>query len=243
MRQVPHYLIIGNGCMASHMRCYFKQQSLSFVQWYRSAHSIEQLQDLIDKASHVLLLISDSAIEPFVEKYLKQYNHIRCIHFSGNLNTQYAYSAHPLCTFIKNKLYSVEKYKSIPFVLNENSPCFQQLLPGLANPSYKIKAKDRPYYHAMCVLANNFSVILWQKFFKEMESRFLINTSDLMPFVEKTFGNIKSYPHIEHTGPLIRNDVATLQSDLSELEKDSFYTIFKAFIDTFTQEAQHEEST
>ena len=69
-------------------------------------------------------------------------------------------------------LYDLATYRSIPFVLDSGRTPFHDLLPGLPNRSFTIPADDRPYYHALCVMAGNFSTLLWLKLFDELEGRF-----------------------------------------------------------------------
>ena len=233
MKQVPEYLIIGNGKMAFHICHYFRYLSIPFKQWSRTANSFSKLLLLLQEASHVLILIKDDAIETFITEYLIRYDQLKRIHFSGSLETKLAYSAHPLCPFGEAKAYALTEYQNIPFFIDANGPDFSALLPGLNNPSYKIEATEKSYYHAMCVIANNFTTLIAEKFFYEMKNRFCIDKTDLMPFLEKTFDNIKSYPNIRFTGPLVRGDTTTLTRDLAALENDPFYFIFKNFIETF----------
>ena len=233
MRQVPHYLIIGNGQMASHTAHYFRYLSIPYQQWDRTNHNLETLHRLSQEATHVLVLISDTHIETFITEHLDTLNHTKIIHFSGCLSTTLAYSAHPLCTFSGKSAYPLSDYQRIPFITEKGSPPFSQLLPGLSNPSYPINPSEKPYYHALCVIANNFTGLLWEKFFREMETRFSVDAKDLMIFLEKTVDTLSHYPNLKLTGPLIRGDTKTLDKDLNALAQDPFHSIFKSFIDTY----------
>src|SRR5579872_4812260 len=105
MRQVPRYLIIGNGKVASHLQYYFTLLQIPFYTWSRK-QSFSELYSLADKSSHILLLIKDDAIEKFIEQELRHVS-ATLIHFSGSLVSQYAYGAHPLMTF-NNTIYTLE---------------------------------------------------------------------------------------------------------------------------------------
>ena len=128
MRQVPKYLIIGNGRAARHFKRYFELLHLPFQNWSRVANTNQELVDLSKNSSHVLLLINDSAIKDFIAdnqcllaaKYL--------IHFSGCLVLENCFGAHPLMTFGQD-LYNLEIYQSMPFILEEGAPDFPVLLP------------------------------------------------------------------------------------------------------------------
>jgi 2-dehydropantoate 2-reductase len=235
VRQVPNYLIIGDGHMATHMCHYFRLASIPMKQWSRSKQTLSELYPLLKQATHLLLLINDGAIEPFIKEQLNEFMHLKIIHFSGALNTMHAYSAHPLCTFYSKQSYTLAEYQAIPFILDDHCVSFDNLMPSLKNPFHYINANDKSFYHAMCVLANNFTVLLWEKFFSEMRERFSIKETDLHPLLNKTLSNIANYPNIRKTGPLERNDKTTLNRNLNALENDSFQQIFNSFINTFTQ--------
>jgi predicted short-subunit dehydrogenase-like oxidoreductase (DUF2520 family) len=242
MRQVPRFAVIGNGRMAKHMAYYFDALHVSYQSWARRTHTPSQLADILEQSTHVLLLISDNAIDSFIQECelsSPQYSSLIKIHFSGSLVSPFAYSAHPLQSFA-DELYSLSEYEAIPFVLDENSPDFKALLPGLKNPHYRIISSDRAYYHAMCVMANNFSTILWQKFFLEMTGRFNINQKDLLPFLNQSFRNLAKDPAAALTGPIPRNDTLTLQRNLAALKRDDFYPIYKAFFEKYFPEASDE---
>lgn len=242
MRQVPRYALIGRGRMAKHMCHYFDGLGLLYQTWCRAEHSPEELSDILSQSTHVLLLISDNAIHDFIEQYqlnMPQYAHLIKIHFSGSLISPLAYSAHPLQTFA-HECYSLSEYEALPFIIQEDGPSFEELLPGLRNPHYRISSSDKPYYHAMCMKANNFTTILWQKFFGEMAERFHIPQKDLLPFLKQTFQNIEKDPSTALTGPIPRKDTQTLKRNLLALEGDDFQPIFKAFIETYFPEIQNE---
>lgn len=92
------------------------------------------------------------------------------------------------------ELYDLRTYSSISFVLDAGRTQFRELLPGLPNPSFTIPAADRPYYHALCVMAGNFSTILWVKLFDELHSRFGIPASAAYPYLERMAANVVADP-------------------------------------------------
>lgn len=235
------YLLIGNGRLAFHLKHYFNHLNIPYHNWNRQDNHKKYLLQLCDEATHILLAISDHAIDPFIEQHLiKTHPHLCFVHFSGCFKSQYAHSAHPLQTFRPTSHYTLTTYKKIPFVLIKNNLSFHQLLPGLTNPFYYINASEKPYYHALCVLANNFSTILWNQFFNEMQSRFNISKKDLMPFLNQTFINLAEEGHKALTGPLVRGDTEVLHSDLDALKGDPFYGVFKAFLDSQIMEKLNE---
>src|SRR4051812_14973955 len=115
MRQVPQYLIIGNGRVARHSCHYLSLLNIPVLQWHRP-QPVARLEELLPQATHVLVLISDQAIEPFITEHLQGSPAVK-VHFSGALVSELAYGAHPLMTF-SNTLYTLDKYQSIPFVVD-----------------------------------------------------------------------------------------------------------------------------
>jgi hypothetical protein len=126
-------------------------------------------------------LVRDATIVPFIDAWpALQEKHL--VHFSGSLVTPVAEGAHPLMTFGPD-LYDLATYHSIPFNLDAGGTPFHELLPGLPNSSFVIPAAERPYYHALCVMAGNFSNLLWLKLFDELHGRFGIPPSAAHPYL------------------------------------------------------------
>ncbi|MDO8953719.1 MAG: DUF2520 domain-containing protein [Gammaproteobacteria bacterium] len=232
MRQVPRYLIIGNGRVARHFRHYFTLLDIPYLAWHRQ-HSLTELKPLIAQASHILLLISDLAIDDFATQYLSQSLSLK-IHFSGSLISKYAYGAHPLMSF-NSSLYSLEQYEAIPFVIDQNAPDFSELLPGLANANAKISFAQKAKYHALCVLSGNFSCMLWQKFIHSLEADFKLPQSFSYAYMRQLTQNLIEQPDMALSGPLVRNDQATIARNLEALEGDPFQAVYKSFINCYQE--------
>jgi len=226
------YLIIGSGRTARHFVHYFQLLGLPFELWNR--HETQtQFQLSLKKATHVLLLISDSAIESFFREHLSQFPG-KVVHFSGSLEIPGVHSAHPLMTFAQ-ELYSLEDYQVIPFV--STSPlAFQDLLPGLANPAFKIKPEQKAFYHALCVLSGNFTTLLWQKMNSGMKDLGLPEGVHL-PYMKQIFKNLEQNPSGALTGPLARKDLKTVLANDKSLTGDPIQNIYRAFVKTYFPEA------
>ena len=69
MGQVPpiSYLMIGNGRLAGHLSHYFSLEKIPHRRWHRRCGS--PLEEVLASATHVLVLISDDAIEPFIRRH------------------------------------------------------------------------------------------------------------------------------------------------------------------------------
>jgi predicted short-subunit dehydrogenase-like oxidoreductase (DUF2520 family) len=237
LRQVPAsdiqpYGIVGDGRVARHFHHYLTQLGLPVRQWSRRAASSSP-PDALAPCRTVLLLIPDGAIVAFAEAWPELADK-RLVHCSGALVTAGAHGAHPLMTFGPD-LYDLEAYRAIPFVLDIGSPPFEDLLPGLPNPSFTIPAEARAYYHALCVLAGNFSTLVWQKLFSEFEARFGMPASTAHPYLSRVTANLLSDAGRALTGPLSRGDAATIAANLRALEGDPFHAVYSAFVRAYDQ--------
>ncbi|PWU05283.1 MAG: hypothetical protein C5B43_03610 [Verrucomicrobia bacterium] len=231
MKQVPKYAIIGNGRFARHIAHYLTLLKINFLQWARKTHSLDDLKTTISQSSHILLLISDKAITSFIEEnpFLK---YKTLIHFSGSLVTPLAFGTHPLMTF-PSDLYDLKTYTTIPFIYDDNAPPFYQLFPQLPNPHYPLPPSLKSFYHTLCVMSNNFTTLLWQKFYQELTQTLNLPTHVIHPILQKTLQNLITNPHSALTGPLARNDQSTITANLQSLENDPFQNIYKAFLETY----------
>lgn len=235
MRQVPHYLIIGNGRVATHIQHYFSLLQLPYSHWHRQQPQT-QLHEELARATHVLLLISDSGIEPFITTHLQNTKAVK-IHFSGCLVTDLAYGAHPLMTF-NPSLYDLEKYQAIPFIIDDDAKPFEDLLPGLPNQHVRLLKTLKPKYHALCVMGANFSCLLWQKLFHSFETELNIPHSLAFQFLQQQTQNLIANHKTALTGPLVRNDQITIQKNIAALENDIFQQIYKSFLNCYKEVQQ-----
>ena len=226
----PHYGIIGNGRMAKHFAHYLSLLNLPHQRWHRGQTN-ESLNNLVNACEPILLLINDDAIVPFIEQHAFL-NQNLLVHFSGKLYTPLAYGAHPLSTF-SDPLYSLNVYQKIPFICDQDSLSFETLLPGLPNPHFKIPVHLKSFYHALCVLSGNFTTLLWQKFFAELEGTFEIPKEQAYPYLEHIMKNLLTEPDNALTGPFIRQDSQTIANHLNSLENDPFQEVYQAFLNAF----------
>ena len=228
MRQVPNYLIIGNGRVARHLCRYFTLLKIKKYSCWDRSQPLERLHELAASATHLLVAIKDSAIEPFIDEHLGHYA-AKKIHFSGSLVTKKAYGAHPLMTF-GPKMYDLEKYLAIPFVIDAKAPPFRDLFPGLHNPHVRLNPAQKAKYHALCVMAGNFSCLLWQKLFDSLHSEFGIRPHTADMYLRQQTENLLADYKTALTGPLARGDQETLKRNLKALEGDPFQAVYQAFV-------------
>lgn len=105
---------------------------------------------------------------------------------------------------------------------------------------YSNPPSKKAYYHALCVMANNFTTLLWQKFFNEMTTAFNASLNDLKPYLKQTLLNIDSDYSNALTGPLKRQDLQTIKHNLDALEEDAFVKIYQAFVDVYQTNLDNE---
>lgn len=234
MGQVPHYLIIGDGRMARHMAYYFDCLGLSYQTWARRTHDVSQLPDLISQSTHILILISDTEIDAFIQNHLLNKNKI-LVHFSGSLMTPFAHMAHPLMSFTPS-VYTIDIYQSIWFITEQEGLSFNALLPGVPNQHAAIPKKDKNLYHSLCVLSSNFTCLLWQKLFTTLEQQWHIPSAAAQPILKQVMTNLINNPQTALTGPLVRNDQNTIQRNLQALENDPYQDVYQAFVQAYQQE-------
>ncbi|HSV88773.1 MAG TPA: DUF2520 domain-containing protein [Bacteroidales bacterium] len=233
MRQVPEpqnptYLIVGNGKVSRHLQFYFSSRNIPFIVWTRS--SDVDFSGCANSAHTILVLIKDDQIVPFINGNLKGLESKTWIHFSGLLSTPLAESAHPLMTF-GDELYDPEFYSQVPFVTEEGRKPFDSLFPGLPNPSYEIPPGHKPIYHAFCVMAGNFTTILWENFFDQMR-RLGIPAEATHPYLKKISENLTSGGR-PLTGPFERNDVGSILKHLEALHNHPMKNIYEAFFELY----------
>ncbi|MCB0350498.1 MAG: DUF2520 domain-containing protein [Bdellovibrionales bacterium] len=220
------YLIVGDGRLAKHFAHYFSILNIPHLSWSRK--STKPLTDLLPHCERVLLLISDKAIAPFVESHPALLEK-KLIHCSGLMTFPFAESAHPLNTF-GSELYSRECYLNTPFILESGRALFADILPGLHNPHYYMPAEKKPLYHSLCVMAGNFTTLLWQNTFEAFENELHLPKEALLPFLEKIAFNLENSPREALTGPISRGDTQTLIRNLDALHNRAEQALYYAFL-------------
>lgn len=224
--QTPDYLVVGDGRMAKHFCHYLQLLGLPFEKWSRK--SSRPLGEAFANHERVVLLITDNAIVDFIQTNARDLEGKLLIHFSGCLVTPLAYGAHPLQTF-GSDLYHRDDYLQIPFIIDDNAPPVSQLLPGLNNPTSRIATRQKPLYHSLCVMAGNFTTILWQKFFRDIQAL------GLPPefghgYLDQIAKNLHTDAEHALTGPIARNDLQTIAANINALSGDTFQEVYRAFV-------------
>lgn len=228
------YLLIGNGRVGRHLSRYFDLESIPYQSWSRK-EDIGHLRTRSENSSHILLAISDPAIEAFYRAH-DFFRGKTVVHFSGALAIPGIAGAHPLMSFA-DELYDLETYRRIPFVVESGwNP--SEVLPRLTNPVHTIDPENKALYHALCAMSGNFTVLLWEKTFREFESELGLPKSVLLPYLERVVQNLARSPLGKSvlTGPLARGDREMVERHVSELNGDPYAGVYRAFVDAHDRE-------
>ena len=228
----PTYGLIGRGRVATHLARYLELENLPFVTWHREMSSPPE--EALAGADTILLAISDDAIRPFLEHHAKLRDR-PIVHFSGSRFIDGAHGLHPLMTF-GPELYDLQTYRSIAFIEEKGGVSFGELFPRLSNPSWPLDPDDKTLYHALCVLAGNFTTLLWSKAFGDFERRLGLPREALLPFLERTCKNTSTAGRSALTGPLARGDAETVKRHLQTLEGDPYARVYRAFAEVLDLE-------
>lgn len=225
------YLLIGNGRVGRHFSRYFDLESIPYKSWSRN-EDLARLRTCSEEASHILLAISD----PSIESFYRTHEFLRgktVVHFSGALSIAGLPGAHPLMAFA-DELYDLETYRRIPFVVETGwNPA--AILPRLTNPVHFVDPARKPLYHALCAMSGNFTVLLWEKVFREFESTLALPRETLFPYMERIVQNLAQAPSGTSvlTGPLARGDRDMVERHLSVLKNDPYENVYRAFVTAF----------
>lgn len=228
------YTILGSGRVAKHLAHYFQLLELPHNVWSRQTDpAFRQLDERIKDSTHVLLAVSDQSIQT-LSKHLPKNKTL--VHFSGALTVPDAVAAHPLMTFA-DTLESLNWYQQIPFAVEE-SHTLAELLPGLRNPWFNVKNTERAKYHALIAMTGNFSYLLWRACAHELEKSSGLSHHELKPFLQQVLDNFDRDPENSLTGPLARNDWATVDRHLHALHDEPILKkLYLDFIQLFKEEA------
>lgn len=222
--------IVGDGRMATHFSAYLKMSGVPFKQWSRRADRQKDPELYLRGSRAVFLLIRDDAIKIFIDNHprLKEMNPI---HFSGSLYLEDIPSIHPLMTFTKD-LYTLEKYRTIPFVHETGRVSLNEVLPELPNRSLAMDYRKKSLYHSLCVMSGNFTTMLWQKVFRDFDEKLKLDSQILIPYLEQTVENLKTDWANAFTGPLARKERSTIKRNMDALKGDMYREVYRSFADT-----------
>jgi hypothetical protein len=224
----PAYLLIGDGRLARHLAEYSRLLGVEMTRWARSSgqNPVPQLES----ATHILLAIADDGIAEFYDRWRDLASTTTLwVHFSGARVFPGIAGAHPLMTF-GSRLYDLQVYSEVPFILERGGPYLGEILPGFPNPSYEIATEKRALYHAWAVLATSAVSGTWREYRRMACEEFGLPESALKPFLEQTAENALNLEE-PLTGPIARNDLTTIQSNLRALEGSPFERLYRTLLE------------
>jgi predicted short-subunit dehydrogenase-like oxidoreductase (DUF2520 family) len=218
-------LIIGSGRLARHFREYYRLLEQPCLSWSRN--SSESLEELAAQCTHAFILISDSAIEEFIEDNACL-SDLTLVHCSGALFTTRAIGLHPLMTFA-DELYSLEDYQRIPFVIDRHELSLKILAPFFKNPYFPLSPDKKSLYHSLCVASGNFTSILWKHVFEQFEDQLGLPREILNPYLDQIVKNLKLDHKSAVTGPIQRKDLNTINKNIEALPSPEMQQIYRDF--------------
>lgn len=227
MNNELQYGVIGNGRLARHLVYWFRNKGLQVLTWSRAAAGRgASVEADLAAADVILLAISDDAIDDFIMTH-PELQAAALVHCSGALVSKYAVGIHLLQTF-GDVLMTSADYDRIPFVVESEAAAILELFPGFPNPVARVKKSDKPYYHALCVLACSGTQMLWQKIQTGFEACGL-DPAIAAPLLRQSAEAVLIDPALTLTGPFSRGDTQTIKSHLSALEQDPYLPVYQAF--------------
>lgn len=249
---------IGAGNVAWHMAQAFEKANHSVVEIYSrdrknarklcdklyNAQVIDNLGFKASKAELIVIAVPDDAIETVVSQ-LQLPEKMMVVHTSGTKNldalaplTQAKTGVfYPLQTFTKAKAIN---FKPIPICIEAQDTATEKILQKLAFTICEnvgiVNSNDRLILHLAAVFACNFSNHLMTISKKILENEGL-DFAILKPLIQETIEKaLAKGPENSQTGPAARNDVRTMQKQMSLLDKTPLWkTIYGNITDSIIQ--------
>lgn len=233
---IPDTAILGAGRMATQFKIALDALQIPYTSWLRSEGNFT-LSAKVKNAKRILLLVPDKFISCIVDENEELFKNKILIHFSATHRDPRILGFHPLGTFNKEQKidFSIVHFHSV-----HPESLFREALPFLKNNYLQLSEEKTQSYHALCVMAGNFSAILWKAFFKEMK-KLGVSQAAAHSYFEMFAANVARNPDTAVTGPLVRNDVPTLEKNMNSLkDKKELFEIYKAFVQIFSENKNSE---
>jgi predicted short-subunit dehydrogenase-like oxidoreductase (DUF2520 family) len=229
-KKIRTIVVLGSGNVATHLSLAFHQAGLKILQVYsRSMEHAKELANKVDSnytsglanitdnADIYLFSVSDSAIQPILDKI--NWTGKILVHTAGSVAIEIfkSYSEnfgviYPLQSFSKNRKIDISK---VPFFIEANSPeiadTLEILVRQISNNIYRISFEERKILHLAAVFASNFSNHMYA-IADELLKKNNIPFNYLQPLVYET--SAKAFelgPKVAQTGPAIRNNFDILK--------------------------------
>mgnify|MGYP000698805690 CR=1 FL=1 len=119
---------------------------------------------------------------------------------------------------------------SINDFIHQPDLVFESVFPALDNAHHKLDSNVQSKYHAYCVMAGNFSQMMWRALSQEMKALGLPDDILHAYLAQNTLNYIQS-PETAATGPLQRGDIKTIDKHMNALPEGDMKNIYKAYLD------------
>lgn len=159
---------------------------------------------------YVLLAVPDRAVAELAGAFPG-----RCAHLSGSLHLEDVPGLHPLTSFDGE----ARDWSGTPLALDGEVPSWlQQAFMDLGFLPFALDPALKPLYHACAVLTSGHAATLWLGAQSLLESQGLrLPGRGLLPLAEATLRNVAEKGEGGRTGPFVRGDEATIESDAAAL--------------------------
>ncbi len=206
------------------------------------------ISDLNDGEADVCFMaVSDTAIRPVAaELSLKQ---TVLVHTAGAVGIEMISSAASDCAILW-PVYSILKsnlptHRKIPCAWEASTDKAKRFVLSLGHAItdelFEAHYEQRKWLHLAAVMSNNFITHL-MAVCEQICAENTLPFSTLMPIIEQTFDRIKQYsPQTLQTGPAIRHDESTIQSQISLLCKHpEWQKVYEAMTASIQKKAVNE---
>ncbi len=235
-------VVIGRGRLAQALWQWPRSGQTEIRRWHRQ-ESLEELDRVLEGASHVLLAIRDDALENFLLAQSIRLRSKTLVHFAGSRGDLLCAG---LCCYVAHPLMSLsvpppplDLLQDVRFSISGAQP-LSKLLPGFDNTSFVIADEDRALYHALLSLGGNLGVWLWEQMEREFATQFgsagpesnsgRDPRSILQPYLDSLFWALRTRrPETSAlTGPIARGDLGTINRQTEALAvRPDLQQIFK----------------
>ena len=223
------YCIVGSGRLATLLRYLLLEKGHTVASLSRQNSDLRTLRSLSKNALSTLVAINDQSIEELCS-FISEAGGSP-VHFSGALHINGVLGFHPLMSF-SNTFLDLETYSSIPFVGCEENDVFRRTFPSfMQNPYYQIEPQQKVKYHALCVLVNNCAMQLWARSVDEASAQMGLPVSIFDPIIQRSASSWVEDKASGITGPLVRNDLKTIEAHLGALDDEPLLKLYKAFLE------------
>lgn len=211
------YLVVGGGRVARNMLAYLGATGAAHAQWARR-DSRTPLANAAASADHVLLAVSDAAIDALARDLREAGVTASITHFSAVADTAHAGALHPAAAFPQG-VFDLDTLKSIPFAQIEGGQRFADIFPDWRNPVLTIAPEQRALYHALLVISGNLCSLIWNETAKALEGELKLAAGPMLEnYIRTNLALLREAPTSSFSGPVTRGDAGTLRANLAALD-------------------------